>query len=93
MPPRVQSPARAAIAQFAAAASRGAATYFRCGGCGDSAVLTVRGPHYGQLVRGFLRGHEKCRSAVHITRSRTAASGAVAAGMAADGYRAAIAAH
>jgi hypothetical protein len=52
--------------------SHGDATLLRCGGCGDSAVVTQGEPDYGPLVHGFLGGHELCRSAVEITRSITA---------------------
>jgi hypothetical protein len=55
------------------AGSHGDATLLRCGGCGDSAMITQGGRNYGQLVHSFLGGHELCRSAVEITRSITAA--------------------
>jgi hypothetical protein len=50
----------------------GAATFLRCGGCGDSVLLSHGKRHYGQLVHGFLGGHERCLSAVEITRSPAA---------------------
>jgi hypothetical protein len=53
--------------------SHGYATLLRCGGCGDSAVVTQGERDYGQLVHRFLGGHELCRSAVEITRSITVA--------------------
>jgi hypothetical protein len=78
MPPPVMSnpvmsnpvpTARAVVDEFAAAGSRGDATLLRCGGCGDTAVITQGERGYGPLVHGFLGGHELCRSAVEITRS------------------------
>jgi hypothetical protein len=54
------------------AGMHGAATFLRCGGCGDSVLLTHGKRHYGQLVHGFLGGHELCLSAVEITRSPAA---------------------
>jgi hypothetical protein len=55
------------------------ATLLRCGGCGISVLLTQAEQHYGQLVHDFLGGHELCASAVEITRSSLATSGAAAA--------------
>jgi hypothetical protein len=54
------------------AVMHGDATFLRCGGCGDSVLLTHGKRHYGQLVHGFLGGHELCLSAVEITRSPAA---------------------
>lgn len=78
MPPAAPS-ARAGIGAFRAVRGLVDATLLRCGGCGDSVLLTQGERDYGQLVHGFLGGHELCRSAVEITRSSPAASGAAAA--------------
>jgi hypothetical protein len=78
MPPAVQS-ARAGIGAFRTVRGLVDATLLRCGGCGDSVLVTQGERDYGQLVHGFLGGHELCRSAVEITRSSPATSGAAAA--------------
>ena len=78
-PPAVPSSARAGIGAFRTVRELVDATLLRCGGCGDSVLLTQGERDYGQLVHGFLGGHELCRSAVEITRSSLAASSAAAA--------------
>jgi hypothetical protein len=78
-PPAVPSSARAGIGAFRTVRELVDATLLRCGGCGDSVLLTQGERDYGQLVHSFLGGHELCRSAVEITRSPIAASGAAAA--------------
>ena len=78
VPPAVQS-ARAGIGALRTVRGLVDATLLRCGGCGDSVLLTQGERDYGQLVHGFLGSHELCRSAVEITRSSPATSGAVAA--------------
>jgi hypothetical protein len=67
------------------------ATCLRCGGCGDSVLLTQGGRRYGRLVHGFLHSHERCAGAVEITRSHTAPAGAAPAGIPAQGRYAATA--
>jgi hypothetical protein len=66
-----QPPARAVSDEFRTGGRHDDATLLRCGGCGDSAVLIQSDRDYGQLVRRFLGDHERCRSAVEITRSLT----------------------
>ena len=93
MPPLTPSPvqpsARTGTSTFRTIRRLTDATLLRCGGCGNSALLTQAEQHYGQLVHDFLGAHELCGSAVEITRSALTASGAATAGNVAAAARAA----